>query len=980
MSDIDETPRSLRLDRLVRGAYEEARDFDWDLALGDVLPSVKRATGGRARKRIGVVLVAAAIIVVFFVPLPHVSLFTRISHHGTRPGGSVITSPNTTAPLPAGTLAYLAPAGIQTAWAVYDTDSDTSSGGELVLRTTDAGATWHDVTPPQLLALATPSNVANSLAFPPVVFLGAERAWTTVSEKLMATDDGGVSWHVIGRVPNCRLLQFVDATHGWCNEALVGQGISMTVDLYRTVDGGLHWQLVQKVGTPSSALKSGRLPYFCQKSFVFTTDTLGWAGLNCGGVTGEDRIYETTDGGLRWSARDIALPHSLANKVQGFEPPVVEGELGAGAGIGQSPLVIYRSQDGGRTWQVVVPPGKLQSLSIDIINPLQWRLAANQRILATDDAGRSWSTITPRWPVAVSNQKYGPPTVQFVNADTGWAQLFDSKTSTTVLLRTTDGGVHWTVRTPGAKSPSGFEGGSACKASQIEVGGFGSSGAAGKQVVTIRMENISSAPCSLKGYPMVVFRSSTGTVLKVSLSHAGFLWPSKPTEVILPPDKTASAGFIILSSGTQQTSAPCPTATSITTMLPGMTGSFAVSTAILVPGILLCAPNKTVYISPVVKPALLEVSPPVGTPIFSGANASSWWVTLAFANSRVGAVAEEIGNAQSTGSNCDLLVIETFDGGQDWTPPKVLSQTAPCATGGENGGVTDEMTMTPDGTWFLATPQGLYRGTTSGFRLLPAAYLVTTMPADSVCQLASSGKSVWVLLAWKCGQLASTTVLLHSDDDGANWVRRSVPLGLVVEGGLVTSAPDSLAVEGDETAWLLGWSNSARTRLAVARTTDGGRSWDATSLPCRGPERISGLLAASGNTLLALCLGEMYTGFGEMAVVTSDNGGQTWTQRCNNGPQGILPEVGACPEAGYPVKVAAMANGTLLVALDYIGEIDTSLDGGHVWKSGIRSYSSNVTLSQGTGAVWMLGSGFQSAGEGLEESTNGRGWRVVALP
>ena len=77
---------------------------------------------------------------------------------------------------------------------------------------------------------------------------------------------------------------------------------------------------------------------------------------------------------------------------------------------------------------------------------------------------------------------------------------------------------------------------------------------------------------------------------------------------------------------------------------------------------------------------------------------------------------------------------------------------------------------------------------------------------------------------------------------------------------MVTSAPDSLAVQGEQRAWILGWSNDARTRLAVARTNDGGLSWHTSALPCRSPETLSGLLAVSGNSLLALCQGEVHTG------------------------------------------------------------------------------------------------------------------------
>ena len=88
-----------------------------------------------------------------------------------------------------------------------------------------------------------------------------------------------------------------------------------------------------------------------------------------------------------------------------------------------------------------------------------------------------------------------------------------------------------------------------------------------------------------------------------------------------------------------------------------------------------------------------------------------------------------------------------------------------------------------------------------------------------------------------------------------------------------------------------------------------------------------------------------------------------------------MPEVGSCPNGGYPIKVVATPNGVLLMALDYVGGVNVSLDGGRVWKAGISASSSKVTLSEGTGVVWMLGTGTASAGEKLAVSTNGRIWR-----
>ena len=152
-----------------------------------------------------------------------------------------------------------------------------------------------------------------------------------------------------------------------------------------------------------------------------------------------------------------------------------------------------------------------------------------------------------------------------------------------------------------------------CTPSQLTVGGFGTSAAAGTGVVTIRIEDTSSLPCSLTGYPVVTFLNSAGTPLHVTVSHTG-IWPPGVPRIVLPPGEAASAGFIILSSDIQQTSTPCPVATSISVTPPNMSASFKVDTAVQVLGIFLCRPGSAVDISPIVKVTLLAVSPAVTAP------------------------------------------------------------------------------------------------------------------------------------------------------------------------------------------------------------------------------------------------------------------------------------------------------------------------------------------------------------------------------
>ena len=67
-----------RVDEFVRDAHTTAMGLDWDLNPHEILKAYGRPRTKRARRRASVVLVAAAILVVFFVPLPHVSLFGRI--------------------------------------------------------------------------------------------------------------------------------------------------------------------------------------------------------------------------------------------------------------------------------------------------------------------------------------------------------------------------------------------------------------------------------------------------------------------------------------------------------------------------------------------------------------------------------------------------------------------------------------------------------------------------------------------------------------------------------------------------------------------------------------------------------------------------------------------------------------------------------------------------------------------------------------
>jgi photosystem II stability/assembly factor-like uncharacterized protein len=75
---------------------------------------------------------------------------------------------------------------------------------------------------------------------------------------------------------------------------------------------------------------------------------------------------------------------------------------------------------------------------VDAITPLRWRLANGDHILATNDGGRTWRTITSNVSFKLYYAYYAPtpPVVDFVTSQVGWIV-------STSLWRTTDGGGRW---------------------------------------------------------------------------------------------------------------------------------------------------------------------------------------------------------------------------------------------------------------------------------------------------------------------------------------------------------------------------------------------------------------------------------------------------------------------------------------------------------------------------------------------------------
>ena len=345
----------------------------------------------------------------------------------------------TSKPAPAGDrVQTLWPVGPTSAWALVDLPD---GGPQELLRTADAGASWANVTPPAVTA--HPEDAALNGGFA----LDADDAWAVhgpiasgSAQTLSVTTDGGLHWTGEGTLPTpggCT-LQFVDPHHGWCTWIGAAMG-SSTVHLWRTADAGRNWSLI--LNTQPGHAGSAQIPPDCDKTVRFTDATTGWVTTHCNG--GPAPLYRTTDGGTHWARVHVTPPMGQLDAGDGFTGIPTLDPSGHGAVAftvdGVTPTtVIYRTTNGGATWQPITPPHPHQGWCVGIVTPTSWRLISETTLLSTDNAGRTWNTT-------ITNRDFGQPrcgeAIDFTTEQAAWFPYNGQ------LYRSTNGGATWTHTT-----------------------------------------------------------------------------------------------------------------------------------------------------------------------------------------------------------------------------------------------------------------------------------------------------------------------------------------------------------------------------------------------------------------------------------------------------------------------------------------------------------------------------------------------------
>jgi photosystem II stability/assembly factor-like uncharacterized protein len=326
---------------------------------------------------------------------------------------------------------------------------DVSTGWALsehtVLRTTDGGVHWKNVTPPN--TKLTQNSIADfSTASIASIATPQANAATT---QVWHTADGGQTWQQAAiQMPFPRQISFIDSQHGWILAAVRPPGgAAESVSVFRTTDGGKTWMNVA-TALFADTDPAGRLPYGGQKSGMrFLNALTGW-------VTGTVSLpnlgwlYVTHDGGSTWHQQSLLMPPGVPSAQLSILSPTF---FSAADGIlpvifynvttdSDIATAIYTTHDGGRTWQSTAPVSAAPRI-LSFADMQHWWATDGTILYSTGDGGNHWTKLSP----SKSFKKIVQ--LDFVSDKVGWA-ISSTTSKSSSLLKTVDGGHTWTPISP----------------------------------------------------------------------------------------------------------------------------------------------------------------------------------------------------------------------------------------------------------------------------------------------------------------------------------------------------------------------------------------------------------------------------------------------------------------------------------------------------------------------------------------------------
>ncbi|HEV3232454.1 MAG TPA: hypothetical protein VG245_09395 [Candidatus Dormibacteraeota bacterium] len=459
-----------RLDARLREAVAEPYD-DYVLRRARSRVAGSLAAGGGRRR--GVVIALAALIPAAAAAVLLATVLGNLgrplaTHVVTGPTPTVEASPSPAEPSPsappsaapspspgaasAGPVSAIAMFDAQDGWGYVPTTATAPSG---VVHTTDGGVHWALAHVPTAgrIVLTDPTGVRTAWVL--AALPGAGTGGPAAQVQALTTTDQGANWtpgtalSISGGVAT---LSAIDANRAWLSVTGNGAAGSNAMQLYRTLDGGMHWDLIAKGNPGDSSTGPGYLPGSCQKLGVtFANASDGYLNLHCPG--GEYFLYASHDGGVTWAAQHLPLADLTTGYVSNCDcqtaAPVFHGADGflvLTGGVEAGPLdTLYLTHDSGRTWAghalpgtPVAPPAMPGAMSTGYVVAVPAGGGTPPpagTFYHSADGGRTWQRA--------AGQLDGLGTLDFLTDGLGWYVQQPQGGIPARILRTPDGGRTW---------------------------------------------------------------------------------------------------------------------------------------------------------------------------------------------------------------------------------------------------------------------------------------------------------------------------------------------------------------------------------------------------------------------------------------------------------------------------------------------------------------------------------------------------------
>lgn len=259
-----------------------------------------------------------------------------------------------------------------------------------VLRTSDGGRSWRDVSPPG----------AGELEFRDVEAFDGRRAVVLAigegeASRILRTDDGGATWTETFRNPDPRAfydcVTFFDRRHGLA----MSDPVDGRFRILSTADGGRSWRVLPDEGMPAAL--PGEAGFAAGGQCLVSAGPRDvWLATGGGSV---GRVLHSGDRGLTWTATGAGIPAGdAARGVFGlaFRDRAHGIAVGGDHRADQpSPDAAAVTRDGGRAWRTATTPPPAYRSSV------AWLPHSRSAALAvgptgtdlTTDGGRTWRTV-----------------------------------------------------------------------------------------------------------------------------------------------------------------------------------------------------------------------------------------------------------------------------------------------------------------------------------------------------------------------------------------------------------------------------------------------------------------------------------------------------------------------------------------------------------------------------------------------------------